>query len=1496
MQQDAKYKGERNAPWVEVEEERAASKVGHCLREKIKDETTTTQEGEASTLKAVAPRVIPLTRSCSVPWTTSENIKPNVVPTLTPTSHQAGFASAKGDDSREEPTALLADLTANISTDQNLKGNGVQERTDLITNMSKNASIEVPSPSQYGKNEEIFRKPMPLRMWIKDALKTIKNSSSLSKSESNPILSKYFIIPSLEIALSLANQVCDAQEMTRASQKARGVRGYYSYLPTSIYDWADHVIVQFPSISNSDEEVLNLEPLALTSGNEMSLKHDECNAILSSIAHNAPFCGDWESVERKNEWTIDFDQDGLTTSCLRVDAAKLLPPISGKVRKGEAKHETQRIYMLGRVFYEIFSGGELPPKQEENKNADFAGNPQSPAIRINFQERLNLCDDDLSGSPCQGQQSKSETAMKDENENQGKKRRSYKCENIYDVSTFDPRYESEFSVSVESLKLTDLPLSICELINNMLNSARGDIVGNEAYCRMVDVQEDLRLMLDKPSTFLRNPDVEQISVCGLESNETVYGQREEFELLRTCYWKSSFRGDDFAIITGPSGSGKSVLARQFCNYIVEDGGTFLSGKFEQFQQATPFSAITNAFDEYCSMLVGSSESAHATKVASALRENLGRDAFYLIELIPTLSLIVGDINVEGTRGDFVDAQILLQNLLCRFLTIILISSAKPVILFLDDLQWADPLSITVVGRLLSANFPRFVFVGSCRDDEMGHDGPLWSMISDVQTLGLKAQIIQMRAFDEAAVNEMLSDMLRLSRRLTRPLANIIHHKTKGNPLFLNRLIMSLNKEGLLQFSLSRRRWEWDEEQIQSRKIPDDVAGFLTTLIAKLPENVQLAMFTLSCFGTSASSRVLEVLEMSLGIQLKNEFEVAASEGFLEKVGENYEFCHDRIHEAAYNILDARNQRLRHSQYGLTLCKHIIDYQCDDSMLFTAVDQVNRGDPTIIMYPEQGQWIAFLNLKAGKKAMEMAAFAFALTLFEQGMQSLHEEHWLNDYQLSLELFDCALKCSYAIGDHKKLHVFSEQVISSAKSFEDKLNATFYSFSSLCDASMFDEAIKKGMWVLSMLGEDLPFSTSYSHTLAIIAETRSILNSYSFETLINYKMMTDSIKTTTMKFLSRLIVSLVLTSADFAPIVTVKVVKLSLAHGMTPMSAIGFVYFGSMLASTGEIEEGYRFVKLAMNMVKRFGCKEVEGEVIVVATQTIIYKEPMQTAHELYAEGHVTALEAGDIRNASLNYALLTIHLLWSGANLNVVKNKAAEALRFMEQHSTLSILTCVTPILQTINNLIGSHELPLSPDTSIAAGPFLDGKHLYASITVDFQNMYISYMHRDFSATKKYTETYLEYKMQTWLLLNADWIRTFITSLASFWIYRRTYDDQWLEKGNELKAKMKLWTESSEWNFVQLFHLLEAEGHFSKRQHDEAKISYDRAIQFSKKHKFIHHQALSCELAGLFSLEIGQEAQSLGYFTQAQSHYKEWGATSKSKSIVEFIQSTFSHRS
>jgi len=319
-------------------------------------------------------------------------------------------------------------------------------------------------------------------------------------------------------------------------------------------------------------------------------------------------------------------------------------------------------------------------------------------------------------------------------------------------------------------------------------------------------------------------------------------------------------------------------------------------------------------------------------------------------------------------------------------------------------------------------------------------------------------MIKISPLDKDLVNEMISDTLCLFPRVTRSLADILYHKTKGNPLFLSRLIVSLSRDGLLRFSLSRRRWEWEEEKIQSMKIPDDVAELLTNSIGRLPSDVQDALCTLSCFGASIHLDIVDVLERDLDLQLQNSLEVARKEGFLEKFDRTIQFSHDRVQESAFNMLNSQDRRAKHSGYGFALCIHAMN-GCDDSMLFTAVDQINRGDPTVILDHEHSSLVARLNLQAGKKAMGMSDYVSALSLFEHGISFLQECHWQQNYDLSLELFNCSTKCAYAVGDHEKLKCRTDEVLSFGRVFEDKLIVLYYFVSALCDASLLNEAIAK-----------------------------------------------------------------------------------------------------------------------------------------------------------------------------------------------------------------------------------------------------------------------------------------------------------------------------------------------------------------------------------------------------------------------------------------------------
>lgn len=693
-------------------------------------------------------------------------------------------------------------------------------------------------------------------------------------------------------------------------------------------------------------------------------------------------------------------ENGATIEYLKVVSATINTPndtIRGSAASDAIK-KMQRIHSLGLVFYEIFSGGESPPSPPTTNNinsgetsefADLSFDPlphEQADGTVNLASALDILDlfgengvneehELMLASSSPGVDRGDDSLEKDtvidgaqnNSNNNGRKkqaRRSSRAISTLKGTTLIP--------SMEPLKLKGIPTPLCDLIYNMIDSINGDLSGNEAYKDISDVKNDLQLMTERPVQFLYELDLDRLSVTGLKLNETTFGREEEFARIKSLYLRSTIGGGSaLAIITGPSGSGKSSLAMRLGRFVRMRGGIFLSGKFDQLQQTMPFSAVASAFNEYCDILVREHGSVRAKVVASKLRIALGHDAYHLVKVIPNLSSILGEDVMMGQFAgqDCVDAQKRLYYLLCQFVEVISSFSEAPVTLFLDDLQWADSASLSVINQLLlvSGSMPenkRFFFLGCCREKEMNNDHPFWTMLSSVSHFGVNASLINLDCMDKDTINKMISNLLCLSPRLTRTLSGIVHHKTKGSPLFFSRLIQSLNRDGLLWLSLSRRRWEWDEEKIQARQLPDDVAVYFTSTITRLPHDVQAALCVLSCFGASTECSLMQTLEGRLNMPLVAPLDVAATEGLLDTIGGHYRFVHDRVQESAYNMMRPDERCLYHFRYGLALAS-ISMVDGNDSLLFRAVSQINHGGPAAVENDDQGNTIANLNLIAGE---------------------------------------------------------------------------------------------------------------------------------------------------------------------------------------------------------------------------------------------------------------------------------------------------------------------------------------------------------------------------------------------------------------------------------------------------------------------------------------------------------------------------------------------------
>jgi predicted ATPase len=542
---------------------------------------------------------------------------------------------------------------------------------------------------------------------------------------------------------------------------------------------------------------------------------------------------------------------------------------------------------------------------------------------------------------------------------------------------------------VEPLKAKGLPRALCDLVTNMLDCANGTISKDDTYHNMSEVRDDLQLMLDNPSIYLRDQDMGTLSTTGLQIGGTVFGRNAELSTIIDAYRRSVSGESELVTISGQSGTGKSLLACEFGKHVVSSGGILISGKFDQLKQGKPFSALASAFNQYCGILLQNSELASAKqKLAHQLNFVLGREAYHLAKLIPNLANILGlEISSVNLDEGCVNAQKRLQYLLCQFVKLIFSTFDAPVTLFLDDLQWADPASIAAVNQLfltggLASHNTQFFFLGCYREGEVDNCNPFWRAMCNSNLLNARSTNIKLDCMGEDTLNTMVSETLCLSPRLTRALSSVIYRKTKGNPLFVSQLMLSLSKDGLLRPSLGRGRWEWDKEKILCQKLPDDVAEFLTNSIGKLPEDVKSILCVLSCFGASVDSVFVKTLERALDRNLLDGLDVAVAEGLLDKTDDQYRFSHDRIQEAAYNLMNVLVRCHFHFDYGMALVP-LTSGDGDNGILFIAANQFNLAGPEAVQDDSHNAIVANLNLRAGKKAMEMSDFVAAYYILITG---------------------------------------------------------------------------------------------------------------------------------------------------------------------------------------------------------------------------------------------------------------------------------------------------------------------------------------------------------------------------------------------------------------------------------------------------------------------------------------------------------------------------------
>ena len=799
--------------------------------------------------------------------------------------------------------------------------------------------------------------------------------------------------------------------------------------------------------------------------------------------------------------------------------------------------------------------------------------------------------------------------------------------------------------------------------------------------------------------------------------EKLYGREAEVKRLLTTFDRVSQGTTEITFIAGFSGVGKTAVVNEVHKPIVQKRGYFIRGKFDQLQRDIPFAGFIHAFEDLIEQLLSETDE-EIKQWKDKILAVLGEQAQVVIDLVPGLEQIIGKQSpVAELSGSAVQNRF---NLLFQRFINVFAKDTHPLVIFLDDLQWADVTSLQFIQLLMSEvkedeNQPRLslanvfepnknhkknikslLLIGAYRDNEVSISHPLYLLIQELENLEVTVNAIELKSLNQTDLNCLVSDTLRCETDDAIPLSQMVFSKTKGNAFFIHQFLKSLYKDEIIKFNFEKYHWQCDIAEVRELALTDDVVEFTALQIQRLPQYTQDVLKFAACIGNEFDLRTLAIINQKSEIDTASEFWPALKEGIIFPKNEDYKlaqdsqylstvddsipnekitlskdlkqrnrrfatykFLHDRVQQAAYSLISEEQKKLVHLQLGELLLKKIPEEEREEN-IFILVNQFNKA-VELIHEPGERYVLAKMNLIAGRRALASTAYVTADNYLTTGIHLLADNSWEIDYDLSLDLYKTAAEAKYLSGDFEQTEQFTELVLLNAKTLLNQVKVHEIKIELYKSRNQGIDAISIGIELLKSFGIDFPEHPSPQDVEIALQQTQLTLAEKQIEDLVNLPIMTDLEKLAVMKIISRILPITYACDPLLFSLVVLQQVNISINDGNCADSAFAYGCYALILDYLQrDIESSYKFGQLALNISDKFNVPELRCKALfVVNSFTRHWKENLEESLNFFLKVYSIALEAGDLEQAAFSLCYDLEYSFWRGKQLSELEIKISD---------------------------------------------------------------------------------------------------------------------------------------------------------------------------------------------------------------------------------------------
>jgi predicted ATPase/signal transduction histidine kinase len=918
------------------------------------------------------------------------------------------------------------------------------------------------------------------------------------------------------------------------------------------------------------------------------------------------------------------------------------------------------------------------------------------------------------------------------------------------------------------------------------------------------------------------------------------------------------------LVAGPPGVGKTALIDQLRAVVTGGEGWFLAGKFDRYRRDLEFDAAYQAFRALGRLLLAEPEDELA-RLRMRIVAAVGPNAGLLTAVLPEFAALLG---TPADGGDPLTAQTRMQRAAVAALRAVA-SRERPVVLFLDDLQWAGRTSVGLVDLVLSEEpIEGLLLVSAYREGDVDAAHPLTAPLSrwlDQDTVRLLRPV----NLPGPGLAAMVAEMLHIERSAAG-LVKVIEPHTRGNPQETVELLNALRGDGLL--TATAAGWRWDESAVRARLGRSEAAGLLAARAAALPREARQATEAMACLGERTELSLLQAATGEPADVVDRALAPAFDEGLL--VAEpgphpRVRFRHDRIRDAILGNLEPRRRR----SLQLAMARRLAAVP---ELFAVAAEQYLPAVGAVTEAAERRQ-VAGLLRRAADQATLTGDYALVNALLTAALRVVAS----GEAGPLTELHSGRHAALYCLGRLEEAdHVYAE-IGQLCPAVLDRADATAVQVRSLTHRNRVAEALGLGLESLSELGITITaadgLAAELDHQLGAwyrwLDQTETA-DDLAWPDLTDPKLLAASgliNATSPAAYLAGDSATTAWLGLEALPI--------CLEHGVAPslIAPLAFTAFGAVVLR-GDYAAGYRAARRILALGEARGYEPGTSNARMICAVLSCWCEPIENSVETGRRARQELIAGGDQADAAYTYYASVPALLDCAPSLDSYLAEVETALAFVrrtgneQSGQALDSYRWLAGVLLGESTAVAGEAIP---SETYASNPL-------AQFCAHLSQANAAAIFGDPAGLERQTAC----AMPLVPLLPGLYPTAVARLLRGLALAEQA-------RGADADKRGRLLSELDEvtrWlaeraadapdNFLHLLRLLEAERAWAAGDFRAAAPAFDAARFEASRRQRPWHRALIAEHAALFNLAHGLEQAGHDLLAEARGEYLAWGATAK----------------